>query len=135
MMALEIGLITQLTSASAVSTFTSSRVFGAQLPVGCALPAAIVQSITTRDVYSAQGSSNLRFKRVQIDSYAKTYEDSVRLSEAVRSVLKNLNNVTLSDGTVVQGCVIEQDKDMPPEDGDGGFIFRHMIEVTVQHVA
>lgn len=132
-MALETGLFALLNATSAVTTLISTRVFGGSLPIGCAYPAVVMQVATTRNVNSVQGTNKLRFKRMQFDSYANTYETALQISNAILVAVTGAQGTTLSDGTALQGCIVEQDRDMPYEQGDGGFIFRRMLEITVQH--
>lgn len=133
-MGLEIGLFSLLNNTPAVIALIGTRVFGGSLPIGCLYPGVVMQVAATDTVSTAQGSSKLRFKRMQFDAYSNTYEVSVQVSDAIRTAITGAQNTTLTGGTVLQGCIVEQDRDMPYEQGDGGFIFRRMLEVTVQHL-
>lgn len=133
-MALETSLFALLNSTSAVTALISTRVFGGSLTVGCAYPAVVMQVISTVGVDSASGSGKFRFKRVQFDVYANTYEVALQVSDALRAALTGAQNTTLAGGVYVQGILVAQDRDMPYEQGDGGFIYRHMLEVVIQHV-
>jgi hypothetical protein len=133
-MALETGLVALLNAAPAVTALISTRVFGGSLPIGCAYPAVVYQVSTTRNVNSVQGTNKLRFKGVQFDSYGSTYESALQVSNTILATVTAAQSTTLPDGTAVQGCIVEQDRDMPYEQGNDGFIFRRMLEITIQHV-
>ena len=71
-------------------------------------------------------------KRIQFDSYAKAYLDTISISDAIRSSLKAFIG-TLPDGTVVNGCIVVSEADFPYEPGTSGFIQRHMMEIDIMY--
>lgn len=130
---LEAGLFQLLTTDATVSALIGDRVDFAKLRKSPQLPAVVMQLITTKEVYSSTGANNLRFKRVQFDSYSTDYLQALSASDAIRNLLKRKFNFFLPEGTFVNGCEIVQDRDMPYEDGANGYIYRRMLEVMIQH--
>lgn len=130
---LETGLFQLLTTDATVSALIGDRLDFAKLRKNPTLPAVVMQVITTRDIASISGASNLRFKRVQFDTYSTDYQEAVATSNALRNLLKNKICFTLPDGTFVNGCVIVQDRDMGYEDGANGYVYRRILEVMIQH--
>jgi hypothetical protein len=130
---LETGLFQLITTDPTVSALIGTRLDFAKLLKNRTLPAAVMQLITTKEVYSASGANNLRYKRVQFDSYSTDYLQAVSTSDAIRNLLKSKAGFALPDGTFVNGCIVSQDRDMPYEDGATGYVYRRMLEVIIQH--
>ena len=108
-------------------------VFWNQQIKGTPKPSLVMTRVTTRDVYSASGSSGLSFVNFQFDGYGMTAYDAQAVSLAVRNLLKSFRgNLPDTDATPVLGCVITQQGDFPAEQGGKNFVFRQKIEVTFQ---
>src|SRR6202012_564091 len=112
---LETGLFQLLTTDATISALIGDRLDFTKLRKSPQLPAVVMMVITTKDIYSATGANNLRFKRVQFDCYSDDYQQSVTTSDSIRNLLKSKAGVKLPDGTFVNGCVVSQDRDMPYE--------------------
>ena len=132
-MSVEAGLYQLLKSDSGVSSRISGRLFGGRAPKGVTFPCAVWNVAATQDVYSIQGASGLRFKRMQFDSYGEKYMETLAVSDAIRDALKSFRG-TLPNDVEVQGCVVITDQDFPYEPGASGQIFRRMIEVEVAYI-
>jgi len=128
---IEAGIYQYLIADPGVSSWVSGRVFGSRLPKNCTLPAIVWTVIHTQDLgYTTQGASGLRKKAFQFDSYALAYGDSVKVSDAIRSILQSYSGI-LPDGSSVNGCIITQDMDMPYEPSASGQVQRHLLSVDV----
>ena len=131
---LETGLYKKLRDDAGVSTWVSGRIFYSRMPKDATLPAIVFNVVSTTDMgYTFQGASGLRTKRIQFDSYAKAYLDTISISDSIRTILESYSG-TLEDGTVVQGCIVISEMDFPYEPGSGGYIQRRMMEVDVIYV-
>jgi hypothetical protein len=133
----EAGLYQLMKNDSGVSALVSGRIFGGRAPktvTDSSYPLIVWSVVSTVDLYSIQGASGYRTKRVQIDSYARTYIDSVKVSDAVRALLQNFRG-TLPDGTFVESSVLITDQDFIFEPGASGQLFRHMIEVEISYLS
>jgi hypothetical protein len=130
-MPVEVGIYQRLRDDAGVSAWVSGRIFGSRMPKNATLPAVVWTVVSTTDLgYSTQGASGLRVKRFQFDSYAKEYMDSVKLSDAIRSILQSYSGI-LPDGSSVNGCVVVSEMDFPYEPSASGYVQRHMLEVDV----
>jgi hypothetical protein len=103
------------------------------MPKGATLPAIVFTVAVTADLgYSAQGASGLRKKTLQFDSYATKYNDAVKVSDSIRSILQSYSGV-LPDGTSVNGCIVTRDMDMAYEPGTTGYAYRRLLEIDVMY--
>jgi len=131
----ENGLYQLLRDDDGVSALIAGRIFASSLPKVPKLPAVVYQVVvTTDDDYSFEGANRFRRKRFQFDSYAEKYDDARQLSDTVRDVLKSFSG-TLSDedSTLVNGCKVAGEMDLPEEPGSGTFVHRRTLEVDVWH--
>lgn len=74
-----------LMQASAVTTLVGDRCYPGQLPQGCALPALVVEHVSTVDLptLNAQAGFGLVQTRVQVTVLAATYPQQKSLADAV----------------------------------------------------
>lgn len=82
------------------------------LPRGFALPAIVVHRYNGGQDQAFDGPSGVREDNFQIDVYGLTADQCDAITDACRVLLTGYSG-TLSDGTAVQGCYLEQDRDMP----------------------
>lgn len=130
-MPVEVGIYQRLRDDAGVTAWVSGRIFGQRMPKDATLPAIVWQVVVTEELgYHSQGASGLRKKRFQFDSYAYKYMDSVKTSDAIRSILQSYSGI-LPDGSSVNGCIIARDMDFPYEPGTGGYVHRRLLEVDV----
>src|SRR5206468_8976918 len=109
-----------------------NRIFRSLMPKETDLPAVVFYVAATTSVYSMQGASGLRAKRVAFDSYARKYSDAVAVSDAIRGLLQSFKG-SLPDGTLVNGCIVQNDMDFPYEAGTSGYVHRRLLEVEIWH--
>ena len=102
---------------------------------GTSKPSVVMQVSYTSDVYSSDGANNLRFKRIQFDSYSD--EDAltaIAVSDAVRNLFKSYRG-TLPDGTVVKGSIVQRDQSMPVElAAKVSVVYRRLLEIEFQYI-
>src|SRR5947209_7940513 len=122
-MSIEVGLYTLLKDDTGVTEQVSGRIFGGLLPRDePTYPCVVwtVASTDSTDLYTIQGATGLRKKRIQFDTYGKTYTSTLNASDEVRQALENfighLDDNT-EDGIEVQSCMVVTDQDFPPEPG------------------
>lgn len=74
-----------LMQASAVTTLVSDRCYPGQLPQGCALPALVVEHISTVDkpTLDAASAFGLVQSRIQVTALASSYPQQKSLADAV----------------------------------------------------
>jgi hypothetical protein len=127
------GIITLLKNDATLSALTTQI-----MPTGAVKlpqPPYIVYHIgTTLDTNTVQGATGYRLARFQFDCYSNLYTEAKKIIKAVRGVLQNFKNTTLSDtdATFVQACLIDFESDMPMvQQGTAGVFFRVMVQVSV----
>jgi hypothetical protein len=92
-------------------------------------PQPLQSRLQGRSLVNSSGPNKFMRKRIQIDSYHEQYPQAIAISNTVRDVLKVLSGTLTS--TTVQGTILGDDKDLPAESGESGYVFRHMLEVDV----
>lgn len=98
------------------------------LPRGFNLPAIVVHRYNgTRD-QDLGGPVDAREDNFQLDIYGDTQDDCDAATDACRELLVGFTG-TLDDGTVIQGCYLDQDRDMPflPNADTKGLAFRALL--------
>lgn len=66
---------------------TPARIYPNQLPQGQRLPSVVFRRITEFGDYHLQGDSGLQQTGVQVDAYAPSADDAVRLADAVHDAI------------------------------------------------
>jgi hypothetical protein len=132
----EAGLYQLLKNDAGVSALVAGRIFGGRIPktaTDSTYPCLVWTVVSTLDLYSSQGASGYRTKRVQIDCYALKYIDAVKVTDAVRAALENFQG-DLPDGTSVDRSIVTMDQDFLFEPGASGQLFRRMIEIEIAYL-
>jgi hypothetical protein len=80
------------------------------LPEGTTFPAIVYQVVATNPLTSMDGVNALQMKRMQIDCYGQNAVSAKTLAQAVHLALDGFRGV-LSEGTLVQSCLPNQDVD------------------------
>lgn len=137
---IEVGLQQYLQAAPTVRSLVAKRVYAVLMKKGVQLPAVVYSTVASVPIASLDGDNPTESKRFQFDSYAEDYVTSVILSNAIRSLLVPKSDFSgtaqsttynLPDGTVVQGALVHEDHDFPFEVGEGGYIFRRLLDVQL----
>jgi hypothetical protein len=126
---LELGLLKQLLANTTVAGLVGKNIFNGTIPKDT-LPAVAIQTVSTVDTSDYQGSTGMRTKRLQFDTYANDYFQGLRISDAILAALQGFRGA-LADGTFVEAIFFDQDQDFPFEPGYGGYVYRRMVEYMV----
>jgi hypothetical protein len=126
---LELGLLKQLLANSTVSALVGKNIFNGTIPRDT-LPAVAIQTVSSVDTSDYQGSTGLRTKRLQFDTYANDYFQGLKISDAILTALQGFRG-ELPDGTFVEAIFFDQDQDFPFEPGYGGYVYRRMVEYLI----
>ena len=106
------GFIALLQADSGVNGLVAGRVYKSVLPRGYILPAIAVHRYGGTQDYELLGPVEVREDQIQVDTYGANADACEQVTEAVRSLLVGYTG-TMSDQTVVQGCYLERDMDLP----------------------
>lgn len=137
---IEAGLKQYLAADPTVSTIVGNKIYAVLMKKGVPFPAVVYTVVATVPVFSLDGDNRMESKRFQFDSYAEDYLTSRNLSRAIRSLLVPKSDLsgtaqnisyTLPDGTFVGGAIVHEDHDLPFEVGEGGYIFRALLDVQL----
>jgi hypothetical protein len=82
----------------------TAGVFPMQLPEASPLPALVYSVLPGHSVNSVQGTDRCEMRRVQIDCFAKHYEDVKPVAQAVKDCVLEFRG-TLDDGTMMSGAL------------------------------
>jgi len=82
-------IYTHISTVNAITTHTSARIYPLLLPQGiaAAFPAVCYSRVSSERVYSLTGYSTLEEARIQIDSWATTYEIVKDLAGDVKTAM------------------------------------------------
>lgn len=135
-MSLEIDLYTLLSTdasiAAATSTGASPAVYLVAIPKG--LPdtnAIVIQCTETTRSKGYDVTNQLTFKRIQFDCYSDKASVAQALGNAVLNLLKDMIGTLASVN--ITGVIPDKDLDMGEEPGDGGMVFRRMLDFDFQY--
>ena len=139
----EDGLYQFLSSDATVNAMVAGRIYGVMLPaLDYKLPAIVHLMVASEAIESLDGDSPTETRRFQFDCYGRTRKESRVLSHAVRSLLVpksdgsgTTTTVTydLPDGTHIQAARLHIDQDLPFETGEGGFLFRALLDIELTY--
>lgn len=115
-----------------VKQLAANKVHWVRAPQGAVPSYAVLQVISSRDDYHAQGASGLTDARVQIDAYSATYLGAVRLSDAILAVLSGYRGVV--SGVRLQAGFVDNRRDFPSSSsGDVTPLFRRSADIIIWH--
>lgn len=132
---IESGIYQALRDDGAVGNLVGNKIFPVMLPKDTILPAIVYLFVSRGSVNSLAGADPLEFGRIQFDCYARDYTSTKVLSKAVRDLLVPMDGgptgfpYSLPDGSEVQSALVHLDVDSPFEIGEGGFIFRALLDI------
>ena len=98
----------------------------------------VIHNVTGVPTTTLDATTDLNERRVQFDCYASNYTDSRGLAAAVKNALVDLAIGSYSNGdspltyTFIQTSIINNDFDMPYEQGGAGigFVYRAVLDIT-----
>ena len=126
---IEQGIQSLLSSAAAVSTLVSTRIYPVFVPQDSPLPCLSYQVVSGSSDYSVDGTAEI-WKRIQFDAWGAQYADVKNIQNAVHAVLDGYNGV-LPDGTLVWGAFRGLELDEFEADAR---IYRSMTEYSFHFV-
>jgi hypothetical protein len=129
------GIVSLLKSDPTLSALTTEiRPVG--MVKGMKSPAIVYHIGTALPQYDAAGDSGYMMARLQFDSYSSlSYTEARNVAKALRDVLKNLKNTTLTDGTFVRASFANPPIDMPfVAEGVQTIEYRVMVEVAIHYL-
>lgn len=105
-------------------------------------PAIVIQGISSTSINSLIGENQLQTKRFQFDCYAMSYFVARSLARAVKAVFIPSSDgfgfpqfpYSLPDGTQIQSAMVHMDIDWPFEEGEGGYLYRAMMDIEFGYV-
>lgn len=110
-MSFEVGLRALLLADSGISAIVGSRIYPVILEEGATFPALVYQRISGPRVQSLDGASGLAVLRIAISCYTTLFATARDLAAKIR-VLLNGYRGTLSEGTVVGGTLLLDERDV-----------------------
>lgn len=119
---------------SAIAALVGDRIYPVELPDGTTFPAVVVSKATGLGDYTLDGDSGLEDSRVQIDSYAVTYEAAIELKTAIRRNLSGRGPAAASGNPcAIQGAFCINDSDLPASafERSGPRLRRRMLEFRI----
>lgn len=130
------GIVAQVLADGPTAALVAANVFKNELPRGYVLPAIAVHRYGGSQEYQYNGPVGTREDKVQFDCYGPDAETAQEVAEAVRAALLAFVG-TLPDGTVVQGCYLEINMDVPflPHADAKGIANRSMLGFRVVSVS
>ncbi|MEY9196636.1 hypothetical protein ABIA16_001752 [Sinorhizobium fredii] len=129
---METALTALLTGDARVKQLAGTKVHWVRAPQGTVTPFAVLQVISSRDDYHAQGPSGLTDARVQVDAYAESYLAAKRLSDAILAVLSGYRGTV--SGVRLQGGFVDNRRDFPAAtSGDEKPLFRRSADIIIWH--
>lgn len=117
-----------------IAAAVGQRVVPVRIPQGVTQPTIVYNRISGNSDYHSQGSSGLVTTRIQIDAWAKTHNEAVRVADLVKDRIGGLRgtvdfgSVSPADDIVIHGVFHESER----EDFDDGVdMYRMSRDYTV----
>lgn len=108
-MSLKAGIYSYLAASTPIAAVVSTRIWPRLIPQATTYPAISFMVVSAEHVHSMGGSSELAFKRVQVDCWADTESAADDLRELVRN---RMDGYAGNMGSVeVQSCLITNERD------------------------
>ena len=132
---IENGLYALLTQDTTVSSLlgAADQVHFQFIPRGSKLPCVVIHRIFSEPITTLDDVADLVPARYQFDCYAGDALKSRALSGAIFNLLKNyVGDLPNSPpDTHVQACIVNNDFDMPYEEGAKDVTFRAILDITI----
>lgn len=128
---MELDLQTCLLSQPALAGLVGNRIHPRMSPQGTELPRITYRVVTNQPVHSQTGRSGLERYRVQIDCWAKTFSEMVKVAKAIKNAIDGTKGTW--GATEFSGIFVENEIDIPErsEHGEGAETFHRAIEFLV----
>lgn len=127
----QVGVLTRLLTAPAVSGFVGSRINWVTRPQKEALPAVSLQVISDPRPEHLKGFDGARETRVQCDCWAASYSGALGLARACIAALRE--PATVQDKKFGHARV-EGQRDLGETVADGTFVHRQAVDLIIWHV-
>ncbi len=132
-MTIEQALRDHLLADTNISSVVATRVYPLELPQNPAFPSITYQIISDEPTYTQDGDSGLDRPRIQIDTWAETYSESISLAALIRSRLSGFRGTV--SGKEIQGIFRDSSRDFREVLADGVTkIYRRSQDYFVWHV-
>jgi len=106
-LSVEASLYSKLTGTSAVTAFTSNRVYPLASPQKAKLPHVTFNQVSDVPHHAMAADCLLRESRLQVSSWSTSYSQVKGLSKAVKSTLRDFSGVLATSGVTVQRIFYE----------------------------
>ncbi|SDP40613.1 Protein of unknown function [Filomicrobium insigne] len=127
---MEEAMIARLLADPGVAAYASTRIYPVSRPQGDLLPAVTLQRIDGGPTYSDDGETGLGNARVQIDTWAATYEVAKTLSRAVTASLSAFHGIV--GGIDFQTILLNDARDFREAGGNQvEYLFRVSLDFNV----
>ena len=115
-------IYSRLVATTAVTDLVGTNIKPITQLQGASLPLITWQRITTETINHSTGATTTENARIQINSYAETYDDAKTLGRAVKAALSGWGSSTANPQ--ISMTHIESDADLPdgPEPGEDSFV-------------
>lgn len=123
-----------LLAAPAVSAIVADRVWPRFMPDGQTFPACVVTKVSGLGEYTNDGDAGLENARVQVDCYAVTAEECIRLRTAVRRLLSGYKGGLESGSPCAIAssfCMTDMDLTVTETERTGPRLKRRMLEFSI----
>ncbi len=115
---IEMAVRDRLINDATLGPLIGQRVYPLVLPHNAALPAIVYQRISTPRITNQQGSSGLARPRLQLKSWATTFEAAYAVADAVRRSLDGFRGSLGSASGNIGGVAIRSDNEFADYDPD-----------------
>lgn len=114
------GLIDYMLADASIAAIVGSRIYPIKMPQGVTAASVVMNRISGLGDHHMQGPSGLSRPRMQIDSYAPTFQAAVTLANAVKERIDGAAGTfgTGSDIVEVQGIFFDTEEDRYDDSAD-----------------
>lgn len=133
------GLYRFLVADATVNGYVAGRVYRVMLPKTYELPAIVYFKVTIgEEIESLDGENSTESRRFQFSCFARDAKTPTLMARSLRSLLVPKSDGTgitpvvsydLPDGTHIQSARLHDERDLPYEEGPGGFIHHSLVEI------
>lgn len=130
---MEAAIYAKLAATSAVTNLVSTRIYPMRLPQSGSLPAIVYQRISTNEIVTHDGASNLAEARLQVTAWATTYISAIAIATAIRNTLQGAAFTAAS--ITIQGCFLDDSRHnyIAPDDGGDTGAYSVSLDFMIWH--